>query len=255
MTSTVLVVIVAVAALIYWDATNWNWQFTGFGSKTVWDWLDLLLVPLILAGGGLWFSWYQKQTELQIAQDQSRQAALTAYLDHMTMLLLTNGLHSSSPQDEVRAVARARTLAVLRQLDPERKGNVLRFLYEADLIIKERTVIDLVDANLSGSCLDDAILDDIYLRAATLDGAIFKGAVLDGAVLRGANLNGANLDGATLFNASLDHAWLKGTSLCGTILTNVNLMGATLTGALYNTSTRWPEGFDPKSAGALLKDD
>ena len=32
------------------------WKRTGFGDKTVWDWMELLIVPLVLAVGALLFN-------------------------------------------------------------------------------------------------------------------------------------------------------------------------------------------------------
>ena len=51
------------------------------------------------------------------------------YLDQMTELLLTRGLRTSLVGDEVRSVARARTLTALRGVAGERKATIVRFLY------------------------------------------------------------------------------------------------------------------------------
>jgi hypothetical protein len=51
-------------------------------------------------------------------------------------LILDKGLRRSEKDAEIRTVARARTLAVLRGLDENRKGQVVRFLHEVELIGK-----------------------------------------------------------------------------------------------------------------------
>jgi hypothetical protein len=62
---------------------------------TLWDWLKLLIVPAVIAGGGFWFNQQQRERELQIADqraqtdqeiaDQRRQDnTLLAYLDGMS---------------------------------------------------------------------------------------------------------------------------------------------------------------------------
>ena len=71
---------------------------------------------------------------------------------------------------------------------------------------------------------------------------------LSEADLRETDLRSANLRFADLRSADLCSAKLRGTSLIG-----ANLKGANLDGAVYNTSTQWPDNFDPKSAGAVLK--
>src|SRR5215212_4224277 len=65
-----VLLLVALATYFAWDA-----QFPpqlGFNTKTVWDVLDLLVVPLALAGGAAYLNKMQKDSEDRIAQ--SRQA-------------------------------------------------------------------------------------------------------------------------------------------------------------------------------------
>jgi len=37
--------------------------------KTLWDWMKLLIVPAVIAGGGLWFNRQQRERELEIARE------------------------------------------------------------------------------------------------------------------------------------------------------------------------------------------
>jgi uncharacterized protein YjbI with pentapeptide repeats len=59
---------------------------------------------------------------------------LQGYLDQMTQLLLEEDLRNSRQEDATSALARARTLTVLRRLDGEGRGSVIQFLYESELI-------------------------------------------------------------------------------------------------------------------------
>lgn len=43
---------------------------TGFEDKTLWDWLKLLVVPVVLAGAAAVFSLFQQRTELEIARER-----------------------------------------------------------------------------------------------------------------------------------------------------------------------------------------
>ncbi len=101
--------------------------------KYLWDWLELLIIPFVLALGALWLERSERisdrkiaaerrEDDKKIAEDQQREAALQAYIDKMTELLLDkeHPLRKSKPNDEVRVVARTRTLATLRKLDPDR---------------------------------------------------------------------------------------------------------------------------------------
>ncbi len=53
---------------------------------------------------------------------------------------------------------------------------------------------------------------------------------------------------------SLEGADLSGANLILVHLNGANLSGANLQGATYTAFSKWPEGFDPKTAGAVLVD-
>jgi hypothetical protein len=118
----------------------------------LWDWLDLLVVPAVIAAGGLWFNRQQRERELAIAERRTQDEALQANLNQMSDMLIPTkeqpSLYKARPGDSLSSVARARTLTVLPRLDGERKGQVMQFLYEAGLIAKRRPVLDLSDADL-----------------------------------------------------------------------------------------------------------
>jgi uncharacterized protein YjbI with pentapeptide repeats len=149
----------------------------------------------------------------------------------MTELLLRNNLRTSQPEDEVRAVANTLTLSSVRTLDPVRKGLLLRFLFEAQLIEKENPIcgpegINLCEANLIGAYLKGARLEFSFMKGAKLNRANLKGADL-----RFTGLNSADLEDADLEGADLMGAILKGTNLKGANLDNANLELAVLEGA------------------------
>jgi len=110
-------VVAAVVVLIY---VGQHYQWTGFGEsvkpkldnqeiqprKTLWDWLQLFIVPLALAAIGLWFSAQQDAHQQQIEEKRAKSdrhieeqraqdAALQAYLDQMSQLMLEGSLRSS----------------------------------------------------------------------------------------------------------------------------------------------------------------
>src|SRR5579859_6039567 len=162
------------------------WSWTGFAGKTLWDWLQLLFVPILLAIGGAWFTNRQTQESNIENKDNQRETALQAYLDNMSELLLHEKLHTTEGNAEVeeaQKIARIRTLTVLPRLDDARKRNVLQFLYESGLI-------EMV--NSSGAS-HNPIVD---LQSADFRGAYLTAISLPGADLRGANFEGANLSGA-----------------------------------------------------------
>jgi uncharacterized protein YjbI with pentapeptide repeats len=224
-------------------------RWTGFRGKTVWDLMDLLIVPLALVVIGLVFTMLQdaRQQEFEAAREQrsqdaeaerARQAqkiegrraeaerdlaeqsaqdeALQAYLDQMNQLLLENDLRASDEDSEVRTLARARTLTVLGRLDPSRKTALMQFLVEAELVQRvegRKPIIELSGADLSG---------------ADLSGADLHGANLAEANLNHADLSSVWMDNASLFKANLSHAKLGAAELRHVDLSSANLADADL---------------------------
>jgi hypothetical protein len=188
---------------------EWQWtgivEANGYPKRTLWDWLQLLIIPAVLAGGGLWFNRQQRKQELEITDSRAQDEALRAYLDQIGQLLLDKErpLRQAKEGDEVRTLARARTLTVLARLDGgRRKGSVMQFLYESGLITKEGGVVslkgaDLSRANLNLANLSEADLSETDLNEASLIGADLRRADLRMAFLADANLNIADLRGPT----------------------------------------------------------
>lgn len=211
----VLIVLIATAYIFHWPGTGFTssqkttttTEVTQLSNtkkatttvedqpaKTLWDWLQLLIIPAVLAVGGYLFNYTvsrnerksaqsRDQTERDIALDNQREAALQAYLDNMSELLLINHLRESSEDEEVQKIARVRTLTVLRRLDAGRKGSVLKFLHESGLIDKDKRIIDLSSADLSEANLNLAELNRVDLSRVDLRGANLRGADLSEANL------------------------------------------------------------------------
>src|SRR6266567_986677 len=209
----IIVLLVVVVLLIGGYFFNWTW--TGFGpytpptsnfqrEKTLYDWLQLAIIPVVLVVGGFLLNNATGKTEREIALDKQRDDALKAYIDSTSTLLLEKDLRKSGEDAEVRNVARVRTLTVLPRLDKNRKATVLLFLHESGLIITGKSIVDLRDADLSGAFLRQANLYATGLRRTNL-----KGAYLNGACMNNTFLEGADLDQATLYEADLSDAHLK----------------------------------------------
>ena len=230
---------------------GYSLPFTGFDAqripdpkqyqpaKTLWDWLQLLIIPAVLAVGGTIFNRLLDERSRDIATDLQQETALQNYLKEMSKLLTTNKLRESEPGSPERDIARARTLTVLPGLDPLRKGRVLRFLYETGLICKDKTIVDLRGANFSNLRIHETKLNSKYLqitgtrislRKANLQGAIFRDASLEQIDFRGACLDEAYVTYADLSRTWLCHASLKMTRLHGSNLYRACLREAQMQG-------------------------
>jgi len=260
--------------------------------KTLWDWLQLLgvlAIPIVVGFGTLWFTKRQAKESNAENKDNQREKALQSYIDNISKLLLKEKLRESQPEDEVRTIARVRTLTVLPHLDSMRKRSILQFLYASRLLEKDKDKdkpiveldgADLSSANLNRTNLNHACLSHAYLRGAKLSHAYLISADLintnlsyvdlSHALLNGAYLNGAKLNLTSLSRADLSGADLRRAKLYGADLSRATLNEADLHGAECNAEvmqekdeqgklvtiepTQWPEGFNPKAAGAICVD-
>ena len=204
-------------------------------AKTLWDWMELLMIPLVLAGGAFYLNRQERKAEREVATDRHQESALQAYFDRMADLLIREKLRTSQ-DEEIRTLARTWTLTTLGGLDAKRKGLVIIFLYEAKLICSKETIVSLDGSNLScadlrGADLTDARLSGANLNFANLEGAFLMKTHLDRAHLKSANLRGAILSGADLLIARLNAADLENADLAGANLHAADLEGANLRGA------------------------
>lgn len=223
--------------------------------KTFWNWMELLIVPVILAAIAFSFNFLQLQLSTAqhesdqkitndqyinnqaIASDQQKGEILSKYLDDTTDLMLNHNLRNSKPGDEVRIIARAKTLTALKGLDGERKGQILLFLYEAGLINDKDTIVslqggDLRHVNLPHSNLSGINLNETDLSATVMDGsnlrnADLKNAVIDSASFSSVDFSNADISTTSNVNISTNPSNTKefyyNTDLSKAILTNASL--------------------------------
>jgi Pentapeptide repeats (8 copies) len=260
---------------------------------TLWDWLNLLAVPITVGGAVPLLTKLQKDRELDVQKRQAQDEALQTYLGEIGHLLLEKGLRDShehgkgaytdrshSPEDEnVRTLARARTLTVVRTLDRDQKRSVLDFLYESKLItppeplsepeerpwwrrmIREQSqrivptspvepnkpspIVDLggIDSFGGAADLSDANLEADHLALADLHGAN----------LTAANLSKANLRESDLHECDLREADLREADLSGANLSAADLSKAELSRAILDIASSETRGLiKPSLANADL---
>jgi hypothetical protein len=203
----VVVAVIGAGAAFVAVAYRKKWDWTGFaegqrvqdagagtgGPKKLWDWMQLLVVPLALAAVGFAFNAAQSDrdykrderradvdnaiadrrsaTDRSIAADNRREDTLQAYLHQMSDLMLQRKLLRSRHESEQQILARTLTLTALRRLDGEQRGLLVRFIAEAGLIEAPQPKINLTGANLREARLDGARLQHSMLPATDLRGA------------------------------------------------------------------------------------
>jgi len=226
--------------IIFWAIyPNQSPTWTGFGeyqlqngdierSRTLWDWMNLLIVPLALAIGIYILNKAEKDNEQKIAKERLLESTLQDYLDRMTDLLLKENLRNSkkNTSNEAQSIARSRTLTALRTLDAVRKGILLKFLYESGLISDE-SVLRLKNADLS----------QVDLEKANLESANIRKSILVNANLNSARLVGADLSYCTANKASFVRSSLLLANLTSSILDECDFFRATLAEANLDSAS------------------
>ena len=250
-----VVIALLVATIVLGYVLEWDWtglvKDKAYTKRTLWDWLQLLIIPAVLAGVGLWFNRQQREQELQTADSRAQDEALQAYLDQMSDMLIPNNdqpsLSDEHPPESLKTVARARTLTVLPRLDSGRKARVVQFLHESGLIHRDRAVIDLSGADLRETDLREANLRGANLRGTDLRGTDLRETDLSRTDLRRTSLDRTDLAGANLREANLSRANLHETDLSRAHLSRADLSrvylgGADLSWAHLNDARGWTWG-------------
>jgi uncharacterized protein YjbI with pentapeptide repeats len=202
-------------------------------AKTLWDWMNLLIVPLVLAIGAWYLNKTEKNVEQKIAQDRLQEERLQKYFDQMTSLLLNNQLRQSNQDSEARSIARSITLATARGLDSERKKILIKFIYESQLI----DLVGVVD--LSGIDLSNTNLEHVKLRLSCLPHANFSNSNLAKASFSNSNLQRANFRKTQLYRTSFVGADLymsdfSNSNATKAALADVKLSFSTLDGCIFS---------------------
>lgn len=193
-------------------------------AKTLWDWLELLIVPVALSGGAWILSENQKVIEENQVNERRRQLEYESYLSRMSQVLNKYSYPKEIENSTFdKATMRAWTLNTLRSLEPGKKGNIIQYLYDTNLISTDYQIIDLRSADLSNVDLERRFLPGINLSRSILTGANLKGVVLGGEFsievddpsdpLNKIRLNGSDLSSADLTGADFTGAKLGGVNL------------------------------------------
>jgi uncharacterized protein YjbI with pentapeptide repeats len=240
-------------------------------NRTLWDLLVVLGVLIVGAAAGFWLSEqrnaarYQEvenelvKLEQELAGEQRSQnaAALQAYFEQMTHLLLQRDLRASEKDSEVQRLARARTLAIVANSDAQGNRSVTRFLTDLDLVkgsdsVRLLSQSHLPDAQLGGAFLPAADLNTSLLRGADLGGAMLISANLSGAILSDADLGGANLAYTNMQDAVLASADLSGANLTNAVVTGEQLDACkSLKGATMPDGSKLNKGKKIRAEGSI----
>ncbi len=242
-------------------------------SKTLWDWMSLLLAPATLVFLGFLLQSSQDrakvareksekekedrekerakaeaQVEKEKAEDRQREDSLEAYLASMSDLLVGRGLSAIAKKNSKGLlteeelffleagmdIIRARTQSILRRLtDRENSQNTDATRKASVLLFLYETELIKRQVQVKTDDGESRLTEEILLNLKDID---LSGANLVQDMLRGVNLRGVNLRGADLREANLIEADLTQAHLSNTDLGGAKLGNAKLTGAIFSNA-------------------
>lgn len=269
--------IVFVAAIILLYQTKWS----GLQGKNVWDWMDLIIVPLVLASGGLLLRRIEDQrTEREEAREkqQAREGLMDSifqsYLDDMSDLMINHQLQTNldivtahreqkttetntdkvsggsgeKPSDEPIAAntvdtARLAEATAVVTVARARTVTVLKSLdvTRRDLLSNFLRETSLVTGK-RGTLLTYIDLSGMDLSRTDLYEFNFTGSLFYRANLSHTNLLKTNFSNAYLFRANLSYAGLSSTNFCQACLHQATLEHAYLERVQFDDKTVLPDG-------------
>ena len=261
--------------------SNWisNFKWSGFQKKSFWDWLQLLIVPLMLAFGAFYLNYASETRDKQIAEEGKQQELLKDYFSKMqTLIIETKKSKDSQPKivetkksvettkskdsqpnpdgapllPEFIPIAEALTFAVLDQLDGKRKGKVITYLADSKLItanIKDKDskpVIDLKNANLKEIEIDNLDMNGQLIDKDTIQGVIIRGADMTNANLKKVYLTYSDLTGSDLSKATLTTVDLTGAKMESVKLIETDIKDITISPQTDLNNACYLEGQEPQ---------
>lgn len=218
-------------------------------NKGLWDWLELLIVPAVIAVGVLLLDQRQRERdraaeqegqrrqkramdeqrnrELQVEEQRAQDAALQTYFDQMDEMI-----------DRLRASGMRRDANGMLSFGDSPSPEVIQTL-EATLNLMRARTLTLLER--LGASRKRAVVR-FLLELGFLDETDKVGAPitpLDDANLDCADLSRMNLSNKYLYSARLNSADLSGTNLSGTNLSDADLRSADLSGSQLGTAGRY----------------
>jgi uncharacterized protein YjbI with pentapeptide repeats len=209
-------------AIAYWFGQA-NWDAVGALGE-VFGALGQILIAIL----ALYVAWRQYVIEKDLTTQQNlitQQQTIDSYFQGISDLVLDDeGLLEDWPQE--RAIAEARTAAILSSVDAGGKAKIIRFLSRANLLTPLKR-----DQRLGRAILDGAggYAEDRIQGVRVID----LGVMLAGGNLSNTDLRWADLSEINLIRANLSRADLLKANLVRTILVDANLRGTDLKGTRF----------------------
>lgn len=202
--------------------------------KLLWDWLDLLIIPSSVALVGWIYKEFEKSKDAKKEYENKQNETLDSYFRIISDLIIKDNLLDNNLNNDSKIIARTRTIVAIENLSGDRKGQVLQFLHESNLI--RNNVVDLVGGNFRNSEVSGIVLKGIAIKGVYFCKSEFVKTYLQNTDFSGCDFSETNFDSSSLENTNLSYTKLLKCKLTNIDLTTVNFEGADLTNADLSNS-------------------
>lgn len=211
-----------IAALITAHVTNFDQVFSQWFNSLRWDALGAV-GQILIAILAVWVAWRQNQISETLTGQQNvitQQQTIDSYFQGISDLVLDpQGQLEDWPLE--RAIAQARTAALLGGCDADGRAKIIRFLSSANLLTPLKR-----DGLLGRPILDGT--GGYVIDLANGVRVVNLGMMLADRDIYKTDLRNADLSGANLIKANFSNCDLTGANFGGAILAKANLRGTDL---------------------------
>jgi uncharacterized protein YjbI with pentapeptide repeats len=201
----------------------------GSSPKKLWDWLDLLIVPSSIGIVSWIYSMQEKEKETRKEYENKQNETLDSYFKTISDLIIKSNLLNHNLNKESKLIARTRTIVAIENLNSVRKGQVLQFLYESNLI--HYNILELVGANFRYSEVSGIVLRNITIKGVFFCNSTFIQSFLDNSNFTACDFSNTDFTDSSMQNTNLSYTKLLNCKLINLDLTHVDFEGADLTNA------------------------
>ena len=211
-----------IAVLIMAHVTRFDTIFGQWFDSLKWDALGAV-GQILIAILAVWVAWRQNQISETLTGQQNvitQQQTIDSYFQGISDLVLDpQGQLEDWPLE--RAIAQARTAALLGGCNADGRAKIIRFLSSANLLTPLKR-----DGLLGRPILDGT--GGYVVDLANGVRVVNLGMMLAGRDVNNTDLRNADLSGANLIKANFNNCDLTGTNFSGAILAKSNLRGTDL---------------------------
>ncbi len=255
---TLSLILTGIILLVLVHLTGWDSAFSDWFNSLRWDALGAV-GQILIAILAVWVAWRQNEISEKLTGQQNaitQQQTIDAYFQGISDLVLDDqGQMEDWPLE--RAIAQARTSALLGGADAEGKAKIVRFLSSANLLTPLKRDGLLGRAILDGS---GGYMVDLSSGVRVINlGMMLAGKDVTHTDLRFCDLSGANLiktdlSGCNLTGANLSGALLAKSKLRATDLSRVKLFYGNVATASPRDRTAIPNFETGQYTGAVVEE-